>query len=148
MKEKKNVCVDLDGVLAHYNGWRGVAHIGDPLPGALELVKALAEKYNVLIFTGRTNYQLNWGELADRTGAHEFNNDANRGINQDEAVCIVEKWLRKNGFSPFCSVWPEAKPMAVAFIDDHAVGVVHNCKWSNAGRYQGAILRTVDGLAK
>ena len=46
--------VDLDGTLAHYDGWVGPDHIGDPIPKMLERVKAwLAQGYEVRIFTAR-----------------------------------------------------------------------------------------------
>lgn len=32
--------VDLDGTLAHYDGWRGEDHIGDPIPPMVERIKA------------------------------------------------------------------------------------------------------------
>jgi len=52
---KKSVCVDLDGVLAQYDGWKGVEHIGDPIPGAVQFTKKLQEVARVVIFTTRTN---------------------------------------------------------------------------------------------
>ena len=33
------VGVDLDGTLAQYDGWKGVDHIGDPVPKMLERVR-------------------------------------------------------------------------------------------------------------
>lgn len=46
--------VDLDGTLAHYEGYRGGTHIGEPIPLMLERVKAwLAEGKLVKIFTAR-----------------------------------------------------------------------------------------------
>lgn len=46
--------VDLDGTLAHYEGWLGVEHIGAPVPAMLMRVKAwLAEGRDVRIFTAR-----------------------------------------------------------------------------------------------
>lgn len=46
--------VDLDGTLAHYDGWKGIDHIGEPVPAMLERVKAwLAEGKDVRIFTAR-----------------------------------------------------------------------------------------------
>lgn len=48
------VGVDLDGVLAYYDGWRGVKHIGEPIPKMVERVKAwLADGMEVKIFTAR-----------------------------------------------------------------------------------------------
>lgn len=46
--------VDLDGTLAHYEGWKGVEHIGEPIPAMVERVKGwLAEGKEVRIFTAR-----------------------------------------------------------------------------------------------
>lgn len=49
--------VDLDGTLAHYEGWRGEEHIGKPVPAMLDRVKRwLAEgRYDVKIFTARVS---------------------------------------------------------------------------------------------
>src|SRR6185295_15163214 len=44
----------LDGTLARYDGWRGVAHIGEPVPAMLERVKEwLDAGIEVRIFTAR-----------------------------------------------------------------------------------------------
>lgn len=46
--------MDLDGTLAHYTGWISVAHIGDPIPGMIEKIKAMqALGHEVRIFTAR-----------------------------------------------------------------------------------------------
>lgn len=46
--------VDLDGTLAHYDGWRGNHHIGKPIPLMVERVKTwLAGGLKVKIFTAR-----------------------------------------------------------------------------------------------
>lgn len=46
--------VDLDGTLAHYDGWKGETHIGPPIPLMLARVKTwLAEGKTVKIFTAR-----------------------------------------------------------------------------------------------
>ena len=46
--------VDLDGTLAHYDGWKGPSHIGTPVPAMLERVhRWLAEGQTVKIFTAR-----------------------------------------------------------------------------------------------
>ena len=39
--------VDLDGTLAHYDKWRGVEHIGKPVPVMLERVKKWLESSSV-----------------------------------------------------------------------------------------------------
>lgn len=48
--------VDLDGTLAHYEGWKGDAHIGAPIPAMLARVKRwLEEGRDVRIFTARAH---------------------------------------------------------------------------------------------
>lgn len=56
--------VDLDGTLAHYDKWRGVEHIGEPVPAMVERVKAwLANGWEVRIFTARV-YNDPTGDIA------------------------------------------------------------------------------------
>lgn len=46
--------VDLDGTLAHYDGWKGEQHIGEPVPAmAARVRKWLADGLDVRIFTAR-----------------------------------------------------------------------------------------------
>ena len=46
--------IDLDGTLAEYDGWKGVEHIGKPIPSMVERVKAwIIEGKDVRIFTAR-----------------------------------------------------------------------------------------------
>lgn len=46
--------VDLDGTLAHYDGWKGLDHIGAPIPKMVARVKQwLEEGRDVRIFTAR-----------------------------------------------------------------------------------------------
>lgn len=59
------VGVDLDGTLAYYDEWRGVEHIGEPIPAMLERVKRwIAEGQEVRIFTARVD----GGEVAIALG--------------------------------------------------------------------------------
>lgn len=48
--------VDLDGTLAHYDGWKGIDHIGEPIPAMVERVKRwLADGHDVKIMTARVS---------------------------------------------------------------------------------------------
>ena len=48
--------VDLDGTLAMYDGWKGVEHIGEPIPLMMERVKSwLKEGQEVRIMTARVS---------------------------------------------------------------------------------------------
>jgi len=48
--------VDLDRTLAHYDVWRGLDHIGEPIPLMLNRVKDwISRGYDVRIFTARVS---------------------------------------------------------------------------------------------
>ena len=48
--------MDLDGTLAHYDGWKSVDHIGEPIPLMVDRVKRwLREGKRVKIFTARVD---------------------------------------------------------------------------------------------
>lgn len=54
MSGKGWIGVDLDGTLAHYDGWQGIAHVGEPVPAMQARVKAwLAAGVDVRIVTAR-----------------------------------------------------------------------------------------------
>lgn len=101
----KTVCVDLDGVLAQYDGWNGVLNIGDPIPGAREFLIGLSEFAKVCIHTTRTNAVAN----------------KDSKMNEQELRSNVKDWLVKHRL-PFDSIaCGEGKPLAVAYVDDRAV---------------------------
>ncbi len=102
---RRTIAIDLDGVLASYKGWKesGLYIIGDPLPGALEMVKTLHEKYDILIHTSRCCPS------------------GNPGHSPAELRRLVEAWLVKHGF-PFEDIWMgRGKPIVSCFIDDNAI---------------------------
>lgn len=70
--------VDLDGTLAEYDGWKGVDHIGPPVPAMVERVTQwILEGRRVKIFTARV-----WGEGDQRdVGA---------------ALAAIESWCKKH----------------------------------------------------
>lgn len=48
--------VDLDGTLAHYEGWKGAEHIGEPVPAMMQRVRQwLSEGKQVKIVTARAS---------------------------------------------------------------------------------------------
>lgn len=56
MKDKDSYAVDLDGTLAHWGGFKGKDHVGEPIPEMLERVKGwLKEGKKVSIFTARAD---------------------------------------------------------------------------------------------
>ncbi len=102
---KPRVCLDLDGVLAQYDKWRGVEHIGDPIPGALKFTKELAKIAEIVIFSSRCAQDIAEGSR----------------ITPGQLRIHVIEWLEKHKF-PFSDVYVgQGKPRAAAFIDDRAV---------------------------
>jgi hypothetical protein len=100
---KRTVCIDVDGVLAQYDGWKGVDHFGDPIPGARAFLAVLREEFDVVIFTTRTNPEMSKPESAELL--------RNR----------VRDWLDANDL-PYDDIWiGRGKPICSAIIDDRAV---------------------------
>ncbi len=92
----RTVAVDLDGVLAQYDGWKGDEHIGEPIPGAVAFVNKLSEFANVTVHTARMYT------------SHD----------------LVRKWLDEHGFR-YANVWAgNGKPIASAYVDDRAVSCI------------------------
>ncbi|MGE5701731.1 MAG: hypothetical protein ACM32O_04305 [Clostridia bacterium] len=53
MAGKPVVCLDFDGVLAHYDGWKGELHLGKPLDGSLDFIRTHSRRYRFVIHTVR-----------------------------------------------------------------------------------------------
>ena len=84
-------CVDFNGVLDAYTGWRGPDHFDPPRPGARDFLNALACKgFEIVVFTTR------WP--AD-----------------------VWRWLREYQIDDLVDRVTDRKPAAHVFVDDRAV---------------------------
>jgi hypothetical protein len=66
MKRPGWIGVDLDGTLAYYDHWRGIGHIGPPVPAMLErVVRWVEQGLDVRIFTARVGPGRNDMDAAD-----------------------------------------------------------------------------------
>ena len=99
---KEIIAVDLDGTLAEYTGWKSIAHIGDPYPGAKEFMAELKSKgYELVIYTARVS--LFWNKELDIV------------------VSYIRKWLATHDI-PYDSIYAgNGKVFADYYIDDKAV---------------------------
>lgn len=115
---KRTVCVDLDGVLADYSqGFQGIEMIGEPIPGAVQFTKELAEFASILVYTTRCSERVEGGSLGTVP-------DGGEQRSAKELQDIVKAWLDKHGFV-YDDVWiGQGKPIASAYIDDRAVECV------------------------
>ncbi|TXI06504.1 MAG: hypothetical protein E6Q76_09640, partial [Rhizobium sp.] len=111
---KPTAAVDLDGTLAAYDGWKGSDHFGDPLPGAAEFLKDLAQTHRILIFTTRTKDD---DPALLRTGNAQ---------NRHALASLVRGWLDRHQM-PYDDVYiGQGKPIADVYVDDRAVAVPPN----------------------
>jgi hypothetical protein len=96
---KPRVLVDFDCVVHAYDrGWQDGTVYGDPVPGSLEAIQWLMERFDVVIFTAR---------LADHrdVAAIQYN--------------LIRSWLSEHGF-PDMMVTDQKLP-ARYYIDDKAI---------------------------
>mgnify|MGYP003349447898 FL=1 len=85
-KNKKTIALDFDGVIHDaYEGWGDGTCYGEPLPGALEAIKSLSEKYKVVIFTAKA--RIDRPLVNGKTGAF-----------------LVLKWLEKYNVDQYVSL--------------------------------------------
>jgi hypothetical protein len=85
------VCVDLNGVLDDYRGWRHPDHWDPPRPGARAFLEALRSRgFDIVVFTTR----------------HPVG---------------VRRWLREHGLYDAVDAVTRKKPAAHVFVDDRAV---------------------------
>lgn len=54
MTVKPNICIDFDGVLNDYKGYKGSDELYKPRIGAREFLQKLSEKYTIIILSVRT----------------------------------------------------------------------------------------------
>ena len=92
---RHNICVDVDGVLLQYHGYRGEDHFGDPIPGAVEFTKNLHKIGRVIIHTARC-----------RLPGKEV---------------TLKQYLDQHGFVYDQIHTGVGKPIASVYIDDRAV---------------------------
>ena len=112
-KQRPRVCVDLDGVLAAYDGWKGLDFTGLPLPGAVEFTRKLSEFAEIVIYTTRCSVEPHREELGEPT--RPASDLAPRLVHN------VRYWLEKHRFTYDEIYVGQGKPIASAYVDDRAV---------------------------
>lgn len=108
---KRTVCVDLDGVLAMYDHWRGTNHIGTPLPGAVEFTQMLSHIASVVIYTTRCKLDASGRKPEDTL---------------ESLQALVKAWLDTHNFYYDEIYIGQGKPLASVYIDDRNVTICKN----------------------
>ena len=101
--QKPRVCLDVDGVLADRTYGRGAEDLGDPIPGAVEFTRALAQRAEVVIHSARL-------------AAEDSTSAAGR-----KAEARLRDWLDQYGFAYQSIASGVGKPVASAYVDDRGV---------------------------
>lgn len=96
--KQKTLAIDFDGTIAEYDKWRGIYHIGNIKPDAVEIIKKLSEKYTLILFTNRLNPHIN--NEVKTTYVHLVN------------------WLSNNNLLDKFILITSQKPIADIYIDD------------------------------
>jgi hypothetical protein len=112
-KQRAKVCVDLDGVLAEYDGWQGLSFTGSPVPGAVDFTRRLSEIADIIVYTTRCNVEIHRDELKEPT--RPSSDLAPRLVHS------VRYWLEKHKFTYHDIHAGQGKPLASAYIDDRAI---------------------------
>ena len=97
--ENNNIAIDFDGVIHEFKGWGDGTCYGKPLEGALEAIKLLSKKYNVVIFTAKS--KPNRPLVEGKTGTE-----------------LVWVWLKKHNIDQYIKEVTAEKPRACLYIDD------------------------------
>lgn len=101
---KRVIAVDLDGTLAHYDGWKGIEHIGPVVPEvANAMERAQKEGADVWIFTARVSDP----------------------VDAEEAGKYIEEWLKANNFQ-YEGITAVKHKFFTEFWDDRAIQVIKN----------------------
>ena len=109
--ETKTIAIDFDGVIHSFElGFHDGTIYGTPLPGSLESIKKIAEKYKIIIYTAKAK--------KDRPL-----------INGKTGTELVWEWLKKYKIDTLIADVTAEKPRAVCYIDDKAIQFIN---WNQA----------------
>jgi hypothetical protein len=105
--ETKTIAIDFDGVIHSFEfGFHDGTIYGTPLPGSLESIKKIAEKYKIVIYTAKAK--------KDRPL-----------INGKTGTELVWEWLKKYKIDTLITDVTAEKPRAVCYIDDKAIQFIN-----------------------
>jgi hypothetical protein len=96
----KTICIDFDGVISHYDGWKGIGIFGEPISGVKESLEHIREMgWQIIIHTTRGEVNHIDGYMKDH------------GIPYDHINYNPQQFEHMN----------QGKPIADVYIDDRAI---------------------------
>ena len=106
-EESKTIAIDFDGVIHSFElGFHDGTIYGTPLPGSIENIKQLSNKFKIVIYTAKAK--------SDRPL-----------INGKTGTELVWEWLNKYNLDKYISEVTSEKPRAICYIDDKAIRFVN-----------------------
>lgn len=122
--------VDLDGTLAHYDGWQGADHIGEPIPLMLQRVKFwLSQNKIVKIMTARVSVE------------------ENGGVSRAEVVGFIEKWCLEH-IGEILPVTHKKDFAMIELWDDRCIQIIPNTGKRADGKEPALIPAVADSPPK
>jgi len=101
--ETDTLAIDFDGVIHDHNlGFHDGTVYGNPIPGAIEAIKKLSKKYNIVIFTCKANPKRPL--INGKTGSE-----------------LIWEWLEKYDLKSCVKDVTYDKINALYYIDDKAI---------------------------
>lgn len=101
----KTICIDFDGVISNYKGYKGWGIFEEPVSGASEKINQLKEDgWKIIIFTTRSETKL----IADYCKAHNI---------------LFDEINRNSDNHPYTNM---GKPHADVYLDDRAINFSGN----------------------
>ena len=110
---RPTVCLDLDGVLVDRTYGRGGEELGEPIDGAVEFTRALAEQADIVIHTARF--------AGRRVGEGAAAEGGAQAVAQRLRLERIRAWLDRHGFAYKEIALEVGKPIAAAYVDDRGV---------------------------
>ena len=123
MNHQPWVAVDLDGTLAHFDTWKGIDHIGDPVPEMHRFVKEMLNKgMDVRIFTARI-FPLTF--VSDTENPTIIDLESAPSDNSRQAAAYIQAYCLKH-FGRKLPITSQKDPGMSVMYDDVARQVVTN----------------------
>ena len=102
-ENNNNISIDFDGVIhGNSKGFHDGTVYDEPIAGAVEAIKDLSKRYNIVIFSAKAK--------PDRPL-----------VNGMTGIELIWEWLEKYNLSQYVSEVTSEKPRAIVYIDDKAI---------------------------
>jgi hypothetical protein len=106
-EETNTIAIDFDGVIHSFElGFHDGTIYGTPIPGSIDAIKRISNKYNIVIYTAKAK--------KDRPL-----------INGKTGVELVWEWLTKYNLNQYISEVTAEKPRCICYIDDKAISFIN-----------------------